>query len=98
MYKHMNIVGLILAALIVFGASAPTLARSSGAALLSLCIRNIDRCYHSCYDFDSPYPPTSAVGSCWAQCDANHAACVDRAFGSAKAFSKSYRRAHRRLF
>lgn len=30
-------------------------------------------------------------------CDANHAASVDQALGSAKAFSRAYRRAHRTL-
>jgi hypothetical protein len=73
-------------------------ARSRGAALLSLCIRNYDRCFHSCYDFDSPFPPGPGVGSCWAQCDANHAACVDLAFGPASRVSKSYRNARQKLF
>ena len=73
-------------------------ARSRGAALLSLCIRNYDRCFHSCYDFDAPLPPGPAEGYCWAQCDANHAACVDLAFATDSKVSRSYRKARQRLF
>jgi hypothetical protein len=66
----------------------PVLAARSGAALMSLCLRNYDRCYRAGYDPDSPLPLGSAVGYCWAPCDANHEA-VDQAFGSAKASSRA---------
>jgi len=88
---------LLSVVLIVTGVSQSAAARSRGAALLSTCISNYDRCYHSCYDFDSPFPPGPGVGSCWAQCDANHAACVDLAFGSDSKVSKSYRKARQKL-
>jgi hypothetical protein len=92
------VLALLSGLLVVLGGMEFAAARSRGAALLSLCIRNYDRCYHSCYDFDSPFPPGPGVGSCWAQCDANHAACVDLAFGSASKVSKSYRKARQKLF
>ena len=88
---------MILGILVVLGGTEMVAARSRGAALLSLCIRNYDRCFHSCYDFDSPYPPGPGVGSCWAQCDANHAACVDLAFGPDSKASISYRKARQKL-
>ena len=91
------LLGVLSVVLLGLGGMEFAAARSSGAALLSLCIRNYDRCFHSCYDFDSPYPPGPGVGSCWAQCDANHAACVDLAFGSASRVSKSYRKARQKL-
>jgi hypothetical protein len=99
MKKHINPIwaASIVWVLIIF-ASTPAMAAVSGAALLSDCIKNYDRCYHRCYDFDSPYPPTSSVGSCWANCDDNHAACVDRAFGAASKVSRAYRKARRSLF
>jgi hypothetical protein len=68
--------------------STQVLAARSGAALMSLCLRNYDRCYRAGYDPDSPLPLGSAVGYCWAPCDANHEA-VDQAFGSAKASSRA---------
>jgi len=80
---------MILVMLGVLGGTEMVAARSRGAALLSLCIRNHDRCYHSCYDFDAPLPPGPAEGYCWAQCDANHAACVDLAKGSPEAVLKT---------
>ena len=88
---------VIFGMLAVLGGTEMVAARSRGAALLSLCIRNHDRCYHSCYDFDSPYPPGPGVGSCWAQCDANHAACVDLAFGPDSKVSKRYQKARQKL-
>ena len=89
---------MILVMLGVLGGTEMVAARSRGAALLSLCIRNYDRCFHSCYDFDAPLPPGPAEGYCWAQCDANHAACVDLAFATDSKVSRSYRKARQRLF
>jgi hypothetical protein len=96
--SNLILAGVLSGVLIVLGGTEPAAARSRGAALLSLCIRNYDRCYNSCYDFDSVFPPGPGVGSCWAHCDANHAACVDLAFGSASRVSKSYRKARQKLF
>ena len=89
---------LVSSVLILSGAFEPAASRSRGAALLSLCIRNYERCFHSCYDFDSALPPDAGAGYCWAHCDANHAACVDQAFEpAARAYSRAYRKARQRL-
>jgi hypothetical protein len=55
-----------------------------GAGLLSLCISNYNACMRVCGD--SPYLPTNynyayCANGCWD----NHAACVDAAFGFARA-------------
>jgi hypothetical protein len=88
---------MILVMLGVLGGTEMVAARSRGAAALSLCIRNYDRCFQSCWNPDSPLPPGPAEGSCWAHCDANHAACVDLAFGPDSKVSRSYRKARQRL-
>jgi hypothetical protein len=59
-----------------------------GAALLSTCIANYDRCFRACYDPNGPLPPDIHTKDCFNRCDANHAACVDRAFNKAKKSSR----------
>jgi hypothetical protein len=61
-----------------------------------LCLRNYDRCTGPVTTpaLRHQVPRLVIAGS---PCDANHAASVDQALGSAKAFSRGYRRAHRTL-
>lgn len=51
----------------------------SGAAALSQCISNNNRCTRAC--FDVPLP--SFFRYCLNRCSSNHAVCVDRAFEAA---------------
>jgi hypothetical protein len=89
---------LIIASILICTVPAVAVAKS-GAALLSTCIANYDRCFRACYDPDGPLPPDNYAGYCFARCDANHAACVDRAFDTAvgsRALLLARRSLHRR--
>ena len=88
----------IFASILVCSVPGVTVAKS-GAALLSTCIANYDRCFRACYDPDGPLPPDNNAANCFARCDANHAACVDRAFDTAvgsRALLLAKRSLHRR--
>jgi len=64
-------------------------AAASGAAALSTCIGNYSRCWSACIGtvINHPLPPNRYAEwrNCRNQCDANHSACVDRAFSPAAA-------------
>ena len=69
----------------LFLSTRPSSSAVSARTFLSDCINNYNHCFRSCWDphtSSSPLPPPG-VGYCWANCQAVHAVCVDRAFSPA---------------
>jgi hypothetical protein len=81
MHKSIGLIVIAMlasAALMAAGGWSPAAARiKGGAPLLNVCIANYYACQNNC-NFWFPLPPPN---SCSRMCDANHAACVDLAYG-----------------